>query len=111
MLFFGGTVIKIMYEYDNTLFYIGEEKDFKLLELIILLIFSILSSAYYIRLIRFLFFTEKKLLKISYLNNYNIDNEDILLFILLLIFILNILIIFFHVTIYSYIFNLIAYLI
>lgn len=86
-------------------------KDFKIIELFILLLLSVLSSAYYIRLIRFLFFMDSKNLKITYFNNMNSDKNDLFIFFLLFIFLLNIFIIFFHPVIYAYIFKLIFYLI
>lgn len=86
-------------------------KDFKIIELFIFLLISVLSSAYYIRLIRFLFFMDSKNFKITYFNNLNTDKNDLFIFFLLFIFLFNIFIIFFHATLYAYIFKLIFYLI
>ena len=75
------------------------------LELFLILVMSIINAAYYIRLIRFLFFFKNKLIKVNYYTNINYKKN--LYYLILFLFILNIIIIFFHNHIYIYILNLI----
>jgi len=70
-------------------------------ELILLIGASVLSSAYYIRLIRFLFFIEKKDMKIKFYTTIKLNKSFYILIVFL--FILNILIIFYHNWLYLYI--------
>lgn len=75
------------------------------IELLLILIISVLSSVYYIRVIRFLFFMENKNLKIKQFLGLKYHYSLYYLFIFL--FILNIFLIFFHNPIYMYILKLI----
>jgi NADH-quinone oxidoreductase subunit N len=73
------------------------------IDLIILIGTSILSAAYYIRLIRFLSFIENKDKKVKFYTTIKLNKLFYLLIVFL--FILNILIIFYHNWIYLYIFK------
>lgn len=73
----------------------------KYIELGILLIISLISTVYYIRIIRFLFFFE---MKINTVYMYNtLKNNNIFLLFVLFLFFLNIFLIFYYSSIYVYI--------
>jgi len=80
----------------------------KYVELFFLLLISVVSLVYYIRIIRFLFFYEIKDKKVKII--ININNINLLLITIIFIFILNILIIFYHSIIYLYILKIILYI-
>ena len=71
------------------------------IDLIILIGTSILSSAYYIRLIRFLYFIENKDKKVKFYTIIKLNK--LFYFLIVFLFILNLLIIFYHNWIYLYI--------
>ena len=71
------------------------------IELIILIGSSVLSAAYYIRLIRFLFFIENKDIKAKFYTTIKFNKPFYIL--IAFLFILNILIIFYHNWLYLYI--------
>jgi NADH-quinone oxidoreductase subunit N len=71
---------------------------------IILLFFNILITIYYIRLIRFILFTEERNYKVLKIYN-NIKFTSLLYDLMLIIFILNILILFFHNYLLLFILN------
>ena len=75
----------------------------QLIELFVLLGASIISAAYYIRLIRFIYFVENKNNKVKIYTN--IKYKKIFYNIIILLFIINILVIFFHNWIYLYLFK------
>jgi len=79
----------------------------KYIELFFLILISVLSLVYYIRIIRFLFFYEIKDKKVKIIINLN--NVNLLLITIIFIFILNILLIFYHSIIYLYILKNILY--
>jgi len=79
------------------------------IELFILLIVSIISAAYYIRILRFLFFLNNKNLKIK--TFLNLKYSESLLIYLILLFILNMLIIILHPWIYLLIFKNLIFII
>jgi NADH:ubiquinone oxidoreductase subunit 2 (subunit N) len=64
------------------------------IDLVMLIGFSILSAAYYIRLIRFLYFVESKNQKIKFYTTVKLSKS--FYFLIVFLFILNILIIFYH---------------
>lgn len=66
----------------------------RIIDLCILLGCSVLGAAYYIRLIRFLFFIESKNKKVMFYTMLPINN--LLYFLIVFLFVLNILIIFYH---------------
>jgi NADH-quinone oxidoreductase subunit N len=71
------------------------------IDLIILIGSSVLSSVYYIRLIRFLYFIENKDKKVKFYTTVKLSTS--FYFLIVFLFILNILIIFYHNWIYLYI--------
>jgi NADH:ubiquinone oxidoreductase subunit 2 (subunit N) len=71
---------------------------------LILLLTNILTTLYYIRLIRFLLFTENRNKKVEYLN-INIRYSIILYELMMGLFLLNILVLFYHNYILLFIFN------
>lgn len=71
---------------------------------ILLLFINIISTLYYIRLIRFLFFTEDKNNKVEYLN-VNIKYPALLYELMMVLFILNILALFYHNYILLFLLN------
>jgi NADH:ubiquinone oxidoreductase subunit 2 (subunit N) len=73
---------------------------------IILLLVNIIVTLYYIRLIRFLLFTEEKDLKVNYLY-VNVKFSNSLYSLMMFLFILNILILFFHNYILLFILNIV----
>jgi NADH-quinone oxidoreductase subunit N len=73
------------------------------MDLIILIGTSVLSAVYYIRLIRFLSFTENKDKKIKFYTIIKLNK--FFYFLIIFLFILNIFIIFYHNWIYLYIFK------
>jgi NADH-quinone oxidoreductase subunit N len=75
------------------------------IELLLILIVSVLSSVYYIRVIRFFFFMENKALKIKQF--FGLKYHYSLYYLIVFLFILNIFLIFFHNPIYIYILKLI----
>jgi NADH-quinone oxidoreductase subunit N len=73
---------------------------------LILLFFNILITIYYIRLIRFLLFTEDKNMKVNYLY-VNIKFSNSLYNLMMFLFILNIFVLFYHNYILLFILNMI----
>src|SRR5205085_718268 len=73
---------------------------------IILLLINILTTIYYIRLIRFLLFTEEKNNKVNYLH-VNKKFSDSLYSLIIFLFMLNIFTIFYHNYILLFILNVI----
>jgi NADH-quinone oxidoreductase subunit N len=73
------------------------------IEAIVLLCVSVLSASYYIRLIRFLYFIENKNKKIEFHSFVKLNS--LFFYLIAFLFILNILIIFFHNWIYLYLFK------
>jgi NADH:ubiquinone oxidoreductase subunit 2 (subunit N) len=74
------------------------------LELFLFLGVSVLSTVYYIRLVRFLFFIEK----FTNVKKFeSIEHNNLLLYLIIFLFSFNIILIFFHNPIYMYILKLI----
>jgi NADH-quinone oxidoreductase subunit N len=73
---------------------------------IILLFINILTTLYYIRLIRFLLFIEEKNMKVNYLY-VNVKFSDSLYSLMMFLFMLNIFILFYHNYILLFILNII----
>lgn len=64
------------------------------IDLAVLIFVSVLSATYYIRLIRFLSFTESKDKKVKFYTSIKLNKS--LYFLITLLFIFNLLIIFYH---------------
>jgi len=76
----------------------------KYIELSCFLIFSLISTIYYIRLLRFIFFLEwKKYQIIMYINYKNFQQLRFFLIFVIALFIINIFIMFYYTSIYLYI--------
>jgi NADH-quinone oxidoreductase subunit N len=73
---------------------------------VILLFINILITVYYIRLIRFLFFTENRNMKVNYLY-VNVKFSKSLYDLMMFLFILNIFVLFYHNYILLFILNII----
>jgi len=74
------------------------------IELFLIFITSVISAAYYIRLIRFMFFTSEKTNEVDYFSNIKYNKN--FYYLLIIIFIMNIIIILYHETIFLHLLKL-----